>query len=235
MTRHRWGSLAVGFAISCSGATFESAFIEPIYDVREDSVEAALDGDDGASIESGDAVDGAVDAVEVVRRVFVTSTVHVGALGGLAGADAICQARADAAKIGGTYRAWLSTVVIAARARLDHHPGRYALVDGTIVADGWIELTSGALRHAIDRTESGGQPPIGTMGCVTGAPAVRTNTTPAGASGAFDCAGFTKTTNPPDGEAPYGNPSATGVGWTAACLDRACDKTAALYCVEQSG
>lgn len=41
---------------------------------------------------------------------FLTSaTWTAGGLGGLAGADAKCQALADAAHLGGTYRAWLST------------------------------------------------------------------------------------------------------------------------------
>jgi Protein of unknown function (DUF1554) len=55
--------------------------------------------------------------------VFVTSTTHTGNLGGLDGADAICQARAESlnsAAPAGTYKAWLSTAAESAAARLTH-------------------------------------------------------------------------------------------------------------------
>lgn len=50
--------------------------------------------------------------------VFVTSTEHTANLGGLAGADAICAARATAAGLAGTYKAWLSTSTVSAKSRL---------------------------------------------------------------------------------------------------------------------
>lgn len=43
------------------------------------------------------------------NRVFVTSTLQNGALGGLVGADAICAGRAAAGSLPGNYVAWLST------------------------------------------------------------------------------------------------------------------------------
>ena len=47
--------------------------------------------------------------------VFVTSTTHTGNLGGLDGADAICQARAESGPAApGTYKAWLSTAAESA-------------------------------------------------------------------------------------------------------------------------
>lgn len=42
------------------------------------------------------------------KRVFVTATAHVSDLGGLLGADRICESAADAAELGGAWRAWLS-------------------------------------------------------------------------------------------------------------------------------
>src|SRR5258706_251442 len=42
------------------------------------------------------------------KRVFVTSSIYSGAVGGLAGADAQCQYRAGVHGFTGTYRAWLS-------------------------------------------------------------------------------------------------------------------------------
>lgn len=45
------------------------------------------------------------------KLVFVTRTTYTGDLGGLTGADGLCSAAANAASLGGTWRAWLSTTV----------------------------------------------------------------------------------------------------------------------------
>lgn len=67
------------------------------------------DCDSGAACLSGHCVN--------ARRVFTTSTVHTGGFGGLAAADSICQTRANAANLTGTYKAWLSdsTTTVASR------------------------------------------------------------------------------------------------------------------------
>lgn len=48
-------------------------------------------------------------AYTTLHRAFMTSTTYTGNLGGLTGADAKCQARADAAGLGGTWKALVST------------------------------------------------------------------------------------------------------------------------------
>ena len=86
--------------------------------------------------------------------VFVTSTQQNGNLGGLAGADAICQARASSVGLPGTYRAWLSTTAVDAEARFFHSPSPYVLTDGTtVVANNWDDLVDGTLAEAITMTE----------------------------------------------------------------------------------
>src|SRR5262249_27131858 len=102
------------------------------------------------------------------RRVFVTSLTYTGNLGGLAGADALCQARADAAALGGTYKAWLADDSGSPATRFTHSTGEYVLVDGTVVAGNWADLTDGSTGHAIDKTEGNGTPP--TTGSVCGPP-----------------------------------------------------------------
>jgi hypothetical protein len=87
--------------------------------------------------------------------VFVTSTLHNGNLGGLAGADRICQARADAAGLPGTFKAWLSDSTQAARARLTHAAVPYVLVEGTQVAAHWADLVDGTRAAPIQRNEKG--------------------------------------------------------------------------------
>jgi len=93
------------------------------------------------------------------RRVFITSELTTGTFGGLGAGDAICQTLADAADLGGTYKAWLSSSTIDARDRLSHVGKPYVLVDGTVVADDWDEFASEHHQHAINLTELFGPPP----------------------------------------------------------------------------
>jgi hypothetical protein len=89
------------------------------------------------------------------RTVFVTSTTYDGNLGGLAGADAKCQARASAASLPGTYKAWLSDSTVSAGDRMTHSTGAYKLKNGTVVATNWTDLTDGSLASPISHDEFG--------------------------------------------------------------------------------
>ena len=90
-----------------------------------------------------------------VVSVFVTKERYQANLGGLAGADAICQAAAVAAELGGTdWTAWLSDSTGNAIDRIPD--GQYRLVDGiTQVADDKADLTDGFLKAAINLNEDG--------------------------------------------------------------------------------
>ncbi|MCA9638983.1 MAG: DUF4215 domain-containing protein, partial [Myxococcales bacterium] len=79
------------------------------------------------------------------RRVFVTSTLYQGNLGGLAGADAKCQARAQAAGLPGTFLAWLSDNTNNPNTRFTKSMGPYVLVNGTKIANNYTDLTDGTL------------------------------------------------------------------------------------------
>lgn len=90
------------------------------------------------------------------RRVFVTSALYqAGAIGGVAGGDAICAHHAQLAGLAGTYRAWLSDATQWPANHLTHTTGDYKLPDGTVVAHGWSDLVDGELLHAIDHDEDG--------------------------------------------------------------------------------
>lgn len=88
------------------------------------------------------------------KRVFVTSTWYDGNLGGLTGADNKCQTRADAVGLGGTWKAWLSSQTVSAASRLTHSSDSYQLLDGTVIAGSWSDLTDGTILHQIDLTET---------------------------------------------------------------------------------
>ena len=102
----------------------------------------------------------ACSACVPARYVFVTSLTSKGDLGGLAGADARCQSMAEGAGLTGTYLAWLSTKYTDPAERFTQDDRPFILVDGTVVASGWDELTSGALQHAITLTETGATPEL---------------------------------------------------------------------------
>lgn len=89
------------------------------------------------------------------KFVFVTSTTHNGNLGGLAGADAICQSRAISAGLPGSYKAWLSSSTESAASRLNQSNVPYKLVNGTQIAPNWTGLTDGVLDAPISINENG--------------------------------------------------------------------------------
>jgi len=81
--------------------------------------------------------------------VFVTSTSQTGNMGGLAGADAICAARASAAGLPGTYVAWLSTSgtgSVNAKDRLGSARG-WIRTDSLPFTDRVSDLTAGTILY----------------------------------------------------------------------------------------
>jgi hypothetical protein len=95
------------------------------------------------------------------KYAFVTSTLHFGDFGGLAGADAICQDLADNASSTlpvGTYAAWLSTSIVDARFRVtddQSNTNTYVRTDGVPVANGFGDIIDGALQSSISFDETG--------------------------------------------------------------------------------
>ncbi len=89
--------------------------------------------------------------------IFASSGVYTGALGGLAGADAKCQAHATAANLPGTYRAYLSSISgntpINAPTRFGG-ASNWARVDGVQVMNSITQFTSG-LFNPVLLTETG--------------------------------------------------------------------------------
>lgn len=86
------------------------------------------------------------------RRVFVTSSKHAGDFGGVGGGDAICQARADEAALGGTFKAYLVQPG-AGLERLDHPAVPFVRLDGVKIADDWNDLADESLDAPLDRDE----------------------------------------------------------------------------------
>ena len=89
------------------------------------------------------------------KRVFVTSTAYYGILGGIIGADQICNSLAQAAELSGTYMAWISDEASSPQTRFTKSQAGYMLVDGTMVAENWDDLTDNSIMHRIDMDELG--------------------------------------------------------------------------------
>jgi hypothetical protein len=173
------------------------------------------------------------------RHVFVTSQTFLGSdIGGLTGADDICRQLAVNAGLSSSYAAWLSDSTGSPASRFPEDAGPYVLVDGTIVANNWTDLTSGTLRHAIDMTETGGPPPA-TTACAGAPGAVWTDTTP---QGALENVGSTcgDWADPTGAMAVWGSTSFMEK-WSDGCFDVSnggvaapCGtERAALFCFEQ--
>ncbi len=155
-------------------------------------------------------------------RVFATSTAYDGALGGLAGGDAKCQAHADGASLGGTWVAWLSTSSVDAKDRLVEPAGVFVrAVDGTQVADDIADLIDGSIDATIARTELDGAPP--SIDVWTG---TRSN----GTEQAAKCSDWSVAT----GNGFRGRTNLSDGRWTEENIDN-CVNLLTLYCFEVAG
>ena len=164
-------------------------------------------------------------------RVFVTSEIWSGNLGGLAGADAKCTAAAS--KLGGKWMAWLSTSTnspalrfTSAKSPYDTIP--YVLVDGTPLASDWAHLTGKfGLQNAINRDESGALAVFD--GSYPGYVMTSTDSTGGASLNLGCCSDYTSTS----GTTTAGtDTSKTDQTWTLASQWN-CNSAASVYCFEQ--
>ncbi|MEB2284493.1 MAG: hypothetical protein OZ922_07440 [Myxococcales bacterium] len=168
-----------------------------------------------------------VTATPQLNRVFVTSTLQNGGFGGLAGADAICAARAAAVSLPGTYVAWLSTTGTAAPDRLGSAQG-FVRVDGKPFANSVADILANEIFAPLRIDENGvdvsvGEPP-------TASPlTVWTGTAKDGSIAAYTCNDWTS----PDAAASGMAGRLTGgpAAWTARS-NAGCDTARRLYCFQ---
>ena len=156
---------------------------------------------------------------------FVTSTLHNGNLGGLAGADAICQDLADGAGLPGTYMAWLSDSTGYPALRVTPATVTYTLRGGPIIANDWDGLTSGELARALNKTEQGTGGALSSRVWTNTASdgTVRTDTPKSCSNWSSSSAGVT---------GYDGMLSSISATWTARD-ESTCDSTIRLYCFQQ--
>jgi hypothetical protein len=168
------------------------------------------------------------------KRVFASSACYDGALDGLGGADAKCQALAERAGLGGVFKAWLADGENGPATRFVRGSTPYLLVDFTRIAADWADLTDGRLDAAISLDESA-RPLAGALGCGLD---VWTNTLADGSAAIADgyefvCRNWTLSLYARS--ALTGDAAASDAAWSdgGPLGMRACSLPARLYCFEQ--
>jgi hypothetical protein len=172
-----------------------------------------------------DAANVRCNAIDCERTVFVTSVAFSSDLGGLLGADAKCQAAADASTHprvrGRTFRAWLSVRGTAAKERLLPGTGAYKRPDGAIVVPSFAALVAGDLTNPISHDENDAIVPTGdtwTGTLATGEPDEIYHCADWSAAGLYG--------------GRYGDATKQDHGWTEYNV-ALCSQTGRLYCFEQ--
>lgn len=163
------------------------------------------------------------------RRVFATSQVFTGDLGGLAGADAKCQEAAASLDPPGLFRAWISTDAESPATRFVRSEVPYVDLDLMPIATDWDDLTDGMIEGGIYKTETGVLPPESI--CQPGFRVAWTSTDPFGSKPipGTDCTGWTATND----KGAIGQLSFKSQDWTEALANLNCTCLASLYCFEQ--
>ena len=196
---------------SCVSATCGDGFIYP--DLEEC--------DDG-NFANGDGCES--DCTITKRTVFLTSTTHTGNLGGLDGANAICNQLAAAAELPGTYKAWISDDTSSPSESFTHH-GQFVLVDGSLIAESWADLTDYAILNPINVDENGSTIPFTDI--------VWTNTNGDGSLYIYGvtCSNWTTDSSEESGTGGYYHLS--DYRWSYGGFTTLCSGPQHLYCFEQ--
>ncbi len=161
--------------------------------------------------------------------VFVTDESYNGNLGGIAGADEICQQAAEDAGYPGDYKAWLSAGSSPSTS-FSNPESPYIRTDGALIADGWDDLVTFNSGSFIDN-------PVEITPSLTGAAnaVVWTNTSVDGEPLVSAPCGAWNSELAPQGAPPVvtGSTSRTNLGWTIGSVENSCSSEARLYCFGQ--
>lgn len=161
------------------------------------------------------------------KQVFVTASTYNGDLNGRTGADSKCAARATAAGLSGTFKAWIAdsnSVTNQPYVHFTQHPGEYRFPNGVKLANNFADLAATVHEIPFNIDESGNTVPDSQ---------VWTNVTPAGYidNSGRDCQEWQSSNSGTDGN--YGLTAATDDTWTLNTGSSNCNQLKRLFCVEQ--
>ena len=152
-----------------------------------------------------------------------------GALGGISGADALCQLSAEEGELDGQFLAWIADDTAYPAARFSHWNHEYVLVNGTKIADDWEDLTDSSIDNIACYDEYG----VMTAGCSQARTNVAGDGTPVGVAASDHCAnwssGIPATGNVGRSTAFYINSQ----GWTHYANGSCGSASPRMYCFEQ--
>jgi hypothetical protein len=178
-------------------------------------------GSSGKSSASATSSASQVAAPAAHKRVFLSSVTHDGNFGGLAGMDTFCTARATAASLGGTWKAYASTSSVSAPSRLTDVSPWYDVDNTTVAVAAKASLSDGSSITGLVFDE---------FGTAHSGQSVYTGTTSTGTPDHDTCSDWTDIVG-------NGMTGLTGGGpapwfWENAQTDF-CDVTRRIYCFEQ--
>jgi hypothetical protein len=159
------------------------------------------------------------------RLVFVTAEAFISNLGGVAGANDLCQTAAENAGLPGTYMAWISGSVNGPSATFNQWPVPYVKPDGVQVASSFADLTDGTLNSPIDVDQNGATVSADGLKVWTN---TDTDGTPVFLAPASNCTVWTGVGT----SGRTGSTAASDSTWTNA-LNTPCGEEHHLYCVQQ--
>ena len=171
------------------------------------------------------------DAAEKVA--FVTVNGQTGDFGGIAAADAVCQAEADSEGLLGTYKAWLSdtdpTSAPATRFSAELK-GTLPIkrTDGITLANNWTDLTDGNIQQQFNYNKYGAENESGVNFSWTN---VATDGTQKSSLASSTCNNWSTLSGAVDGGS--GANTAKNSNWTDNSTTLGCNRSQRLYCFEQ--
>jgi hypothetical protein len=167
------------------------------------------------------------------KVVFVSSAQYTGNLGGLTGADMKCQTLATAACLPGNYLAWLSDSTGSPNTRFTQSNIPYRLVNGTLIAANYGDLTDGSIANPVNLTELNGVPLDSPVTCSMQKMSYSATDANGNAVHPMERCSDWSTTS---GQASWGYNLVTNGNWTQACFGtggNTCGAVATLYCFQQ--
>lgn len=163
------------------------------------------------------------------KGAFVTSELFTGNLGGISGADAKCQAAANAAGLQGRWRAWISDKTSSPASTFVRSEIPYVRVDGIRIAMNWDDLVNGSLLAPIEVDENGAYVPASMVMTDTRPDGTAMGTHPDGSE--RTCSNWTSESGV-DPDAGYS--SSTDAGWSLrGGIYFRCAGQNRLYCFQQ--
>lgn len=169
---------------------------------------------------------GIVGAPPGAKRVFITEQTFQGKLGGLSGADGLCIDAAGEAKLGGAWKAWLSSTSVNAIDRVSDVGPWYDL-GGSVIFAGKASLATSPIA-ALWRDERGGSLASDRIWTGTGFGGEYVPDLGPGSKPCADWTSMTMAETAKIGQVGRRN----GAAWTA-YAGTTCDQQAHLMCLEQ--